>query len=126
MLPMPRFFFFLNKRRGLISLMHTTWLAMVSHKPQPATCSRPIFSSFPAPFPVPSYAFPHDLQTLYQIPGTMANFLALYFPPNSFLYLRSFFLAQTAICPTAMAMKSAVLQCLLTIKIAIQAIDSKV
>ena len=34
---------------------------------------------------------------LYQIPGTIANFFALYFPPSSFLYLRSFFLAQIAI-----------------------------
>ena len=75
----------------------------------------------------PLLCFPtRSSNPIYQIPGTMANFLALYFPPNSFLYLRSFFLAQTAICPTAIAMKSAVLQCLLTIKIAIQAIDSKV
>ena len=58
----------------------------------------------------------------YQIPGTIANFFALYFPPSSFLYLRSFFFAQSAICPTAIAINSAVLQCLFTSKIAIQAI----
>lgn len=37
------------------------------------------------------------LLSIYQIPGTIANLFALYFPPNSFLYLRSFFFAQTAI-----------------------------
>lgn len=37
------------------------------------------------------------LLPVYQIPGTIANFFALYFPPSSFLYLRSFFFAQTAI-----------------------------
>lgn len=63
---------------------------------------------------------------LYQTPGTIANFFALYFPPSSFLYLRSFFLAQSAIWPTAIAMNSAVLQCLFTSKIAIQAMLSKV
>jgi hypothetical protein len=34
---------------------------------------------------------------LHQTPGTIANFFALYLPPSSFLYLRSFFLAQSAI-----------------------------
>ena len=96
-----------NKIRGLPYYLSTT-------------CSSPSPSSEPKSF------FPYALHSLYQIPGTIANFFALYLPPNSFLYLRSFFLAQTAICPTAIAMKSAVLQCLLTIKIAIQAIDSKV
>lgn len=38
-----------------------------------------------------------SFRLLYQIPGTIANFFALYFPPSSFLYLRSFFLAQSAI-----------------------------
>ena len=80
----------------------------------------------PSPSSEPKTFFPYALHSLYQIPGTIANFFALYLPPNSFLYLRSFFLAQTAICPTAIAMNRAVLQCLLTIKIATQASDSKV
>lgn len=62
----------------------------------------------------------------YQIPGIIANFFALYFPPSSFLYLLSFFFAHSAIWPTAIAMKSAVLQCLFTSKMAIQARLSKV
>lgn len=73
-----------------------------------------------------SYSFHTTFNPLYQIPGTIAYFFALYLPPNSFLYLRSFFFAQTAIWPTAIAINKAVLQCLLTIKIATQASDSKV
>jgi hypothetical protein len=88
--------------------------------------SKTVFPPFQRHIPLPLIPSIRPSDSTYQIPGTIANFFALYLPPNSFLYLRSFFLAQTAICPTAIAMNSAVLQCLLTIKIATQAIDSKV
>ena len=88
--------------------------------------SKTVFPPLKRHIPLPLIPSIRPSDSTYQIPGTIANFFALYLPPNSFLYLRSFFLAQTAIWPTAIAMNSAVLQCLLTIKIAIQAIDSKV
>ena len=60
----------------------------------------------------------------YQTPGIIEKLFFLYFPPSSFRYLLSFFLAHTAICATATAMKTAVLHDRLTVKMASQAILS--
>jgi hypothetical protein len=120
MLPYATFYFILMRWPHLTQARHGIT------QTTPATCSKTVFPPLKRQIPLPLIPSIRPSDSTYQIPGTIANFFALYLPPNSFLYLRSFFLAQTAICPTAIAMNSAVLQCLLTIKIAIQAIDSKV
>lgn len=52
--------------------------------------------------------FPHS--HAYQIPGNIENRFFWYFPPKSFLYLISFFFAQTPICADATTANRTVLQ----------------